>query len=161
MNIRLGTLDEFDLEAIVYHRRAMFRDMGYADESALDSMTARFRPWLRRKMEAGEYLAWFALAPDSSIASGLGLRLMDWPPHMVGSGEWRGNILNVYTEPVYRRQGMARALMQVALKWCAASRLETVILHASEEGRGLYESLGFEPTNEMRLVQRPEVFESV
>jgi GNAT superfamily N-acetyltransferase len=154
MNIRLATLDESDVETIVHHRRAMFRDMGYGDESALDSMTARFRPWLRRKMEAGEYLAWFALAPDSSIASGLGLWLMDWPPHMVGSGVWRGNILNVFTEPVYRRQGMARALIEIALKWCAANRVEPVILHASEEGRGLYESLGFEPTNEMRLVPK-------
>jgi hypothetical protein len=29
-----------------------------------------------------------------------------------------------------------------------------VVLHASEEGRALYESLGFEETNEMRLVRR-------
>jgi ribosomal protein S18 acetylase RimI-like enzyme len=154
MNIRPATIAESDLEAIVHHRRAMFRDMGYADESALDAMSDRFRPWLRRKMEAGEYLAWFALAPDSSIASGLGLWLMDWPPHMVAAGRWRGNILNVYTEPAYRRQGMARALMQIALDWCAANQLDIVILHSSDEGRGLYESLGFESTNEMRLIQR-------
>ena len=132
----------------------MFRDMGYTDESALDVMTDRFRPWLRRKMEAGEYLAWFALASDSSIASGLGLWLMDWPPHMVASGPWRGNIVNVYTEPAHRRQGMARALMQIAIEWCGANQLDIVILHSSDEGRGLYESLGFEPTNEMRLIQR-------
>jgi ribosomal protein S18 acetylase RimI-like enzyme len=152
MNIRPAAIDE--LEVIVHHRRAMFRDMGYADESALELMSARFRPWLWRKMEADEYLAWFALAPDSSIASGLGLWLMDWPPHMVAAGRWRGNILNVYTGPAHRRQGMARALMQIALEWCAANQVDIVILHASHDGRGLYESLGFEPTNEMRLVQR-------
>jgi len=154
MVIRPATLAEADLSAIVHHRRAMFRDMGYTDESALDVMTDRFRPWLRRKMEAGEYLAWFALASDSSIASGLGLWLMDWPPHMVASGPWRGNIVNVYTEPAHRRQGMARALMQIAIEWCGANQLDIVILHSSDEGRGLYESLGFEPTNEMRLIQR-------
>lgn len=150
MTTRPATLDPSDLDAIVHHRRAMFRDMGYIDEAALDAMCARFRPWLRRKMEAGEYLAWFALAPDSSIASGLGLWLMDWPPHMIGSSKWRGNILNVYTEPSHRRAGMARSLMQLALDWCASNRVEAVILHASPEGRSLYESLGFEPTNEMR-----------
>jgi ribosomal protein S18 acetylase RimI-like enzyme len=154
MNIRPATIAESDLEAIVHHRRAMFRDMGYDNESALDVMSARFRPWLRRKMEAGEYLAWFAQASDSSIASGLGLWLMDWPPHMVAAGRWRGNILNVYTEPAHRRQGMARALMQIALDWCAANQLDIVILHSSDEGRGLYESLGFESSNEMRLIQR-------
>ena len=132
----------------------MFRDMGYTDERALDVMSDRFRPWLRRKMEAGEYLAWFALTPDSSIAAGLGLWLMDWPPHMVASGPGRGNILNVYTEPAHRCQGMARALMQTALEWCAGNQVDMVILHSSDDGRALYESLGFEPTNEMRLIQR-------
>lgn len=148
MTIRPATLD--DLDTIVHHRRAMFRDMGYAND--LDAMSERFRTWLRRKMEAGEYLAWFALAPDSSIAAGLGLWLMDWPPHVIASGKWRGNILNVYTEPAHRRAGMARALMQIALDWSAANQVSVVILHASEEGRGLYESFGFEPTNEMRFV---------
>jgi GNAT superfamily N-acetyltransferase len=152
MNIRPATLEESDLEAIVHHRRAMFLDMGYREEAALNLMSARFRPWLRHKMEAGEYLAWFALAPDSSIASGLGLWLMDWPPHLVGASPQRGNILNVYTEPAHRRGGMARALMQTALDWCSANHLDVVILHASAEGRRLYESLGFEPTNEMRLI---------
>jgi ribosomal protein S18 acetylase RimI-like enzyme len=104
-------------------------------------------------MEANEYLAWFALAPDSSIAAGLGLWLMDWPPHMVAAGQWRGNILNVYTEREHRRRGMARALMQIALEWCAANQVGAVILHASAEGSALYESLGFTPTNEMRLTR--------
>ena len=154
MNIRPGTLDPSDVDAIVHHRRAMFRDMGYRDEEALAAMSGAFRPWLLRKMESGEYLAWFALASDSSIAAGLGLWLMDWPPHMVASGRWRGNILNVYTEPQRRRRGMARALMQVALEWCAANRVGAIILHASEDGRALYESLGFTATNEMRLFPR-------
>lgn len=155
MTIRPATLAESDLEAIVRHRRAMFRDMGHGDEQALDAMSDAFRPWLRRKMEAGEYLGWFVLASDSSIAAGLGLWLMDWPPHMTASGPWRGNILNVYTEPPYRRRGMARGLVRMALDWCAEHRVGAVILHASAEGRGLYESLGFAPTNEMRVIMTP------
>jgi GNAT superfamily N-acetyltransferase len=153
MTTRPATLNRSDLEAIVHHRRAMFFDMGYRDEFALEAMSMRFRPWLRQKMEAAEYLAWFAIAPDCSIAAGLGLWLMDWPPHMVGAGPWRGNILNVYTEPAHRRRGMARALMQIALDWCAANQVGAVILHSSPEGRALYESFGFAPTNEMRVVR--------
>jgi GNAT superfamily N-acetyltransferase len=59
--------------------------------------------------------------------------------------------VNVYTEPAYRRQGLARELMKKVMEWCAREGVETVILHASEEGRPLYERLGFEATNEMRL----------
>lgn len=155
MTIRPAGLDPFDLDTIVGHRRAMFFDMGYSDEGALDAMSAGFRVWLRRKMEVEEYLAWFVVAEDTSIAAGLGLWLMDWPPHMVAGGRWRGNILNVYTEPAHRRRGMARALMRTALEWCKANEVGAVILHASSEGRALYESMGFGPTNEMRLIPPP------
>ena len=110
--IRAARLDEKDIETIVHQRWAMFFDMGHRDERALESMSERFRPWLKRKMEAGEYVAWFAIAPDESVAAGAGLWLMDWPPHIVGRGKWRGNIVNVYTEAAYRRKGLAWELMR-------------------------------------------------
>jgi GNAT superfamily N-acetyltransferase len=148
-SIRQATIDE---AAIVGdHRRAMFSDMRSGDDAALDAMSAKFLPWLLPRMESGEYLAWFAVAADGSVAAGLGLWLMDWPPHMIGPGSRRGNILNVYTEPAHRRQGLARALMLTALDWCRANGIRSVILHASNDGRAIYESLGFKPTNEMRL----------
>ena len=150
MTIRAATLA--DAEVLAAHRRAMFVDMNYRDAVALDAMLATFLPWLREKMAAGEYLAWVACAEDGSIAAGLGLWLMDWPPHMIGPGSRRGNILNVYTEPPFRRQGIARRLMETALEWCKAKGIRAVILHASADGRKLYESLGFRATNEMRLV---------
>lgn len=149
--IRPATSAQADI--ISGHRRAMFFDMGHRDTAALDAMTTRFLPWLQPKMENEEYLAWFAIAPDQSVAAGLGLWLMDWPPHMIGPGARRGNILNVYTEPGHRRRGLARELMRTALAWCRENGIRAVILHASDEGRPLYESLGFRPTNEMRLAE--------
>ena len=134
----------------------MFSEMGYRDESALDTMTAAFRPWLLRMMHSGEYLAWLAVSDEGSVVAGLGLWLMDWPPHMIGPGARRGNILNVYTSPGHRRQGLARQLMQTALAWCRAHGIRAVILHSSDEGAPLYESLGFRRTNEMRIVLEPD-----
>lgn len=141
-----------DLDVLVLHRRAMFYDMGYRDEAALDAMSASFKVWLLPRMNAGEYLAWLAIAPDETVAAGAGLWLMDWPPHMVGRGSRRGNILNVYTSENFRRRGLSRELMQAALAWCRDNQVDTIILHASDDGRTLYESLGFTPTNEMRLI---------
>jgi ribosomal protein S18 acetylase RimI-like enzyme len=140
-----------DLDTLVEHRRAMFQDMGYADQVAMETMSVRFRPWLQAHMDAGDYLAWLVSAPDGSIVAGTGLWLMDWPPHMIGKGTRRGNILNVYTHPDFRRRGLARELMQAALAWCGQNGIDTIILHASPAGRGLYEGMGFTPTNEMRL----------
>lgn len=140
-----------DLDALVAHRCQMFRDMGYEEDATMESMSARFRVWLLERMDDGDYLAWLVNAPDGSIAAGTGLWLMDWPPHMIGKGARRGNIVNVYTEAGYRRKGLARHLMQTALDWCRDHEIDTIILHASADGRPIYESMGFQATNEMRL----------
>jgi len=41
--------------------------------------------------------------------------------------------------------------MQFMIDWCREQGLAMVYLHATEDGRPLYESMGFEPTTEMRL----------
>ena len=140
-----------DAKTIVAHRRAMFRDQGHRDQAALDLMAVNFLPWLQAKMTSGEYLAWFAVTADATVVAGAGLWLMDWPSHMIGSSARRGNILNVYTEPEFRRRGLARWLMEAALEWCKNNGIDLVVLHASADGRPLYESMGFTASNEMRI----------
>src|ERR1700733_2871051 len=153
-SVRRGTLA--DAETIVAQRRAMFHEMGYRDEQALDSMCEAFRPWLEGKMRDNQYLAWLAVDAGGAIAAGLGLWLMDWPPHLIGPGAPRGNILNVYTRAESRRMGLARRLMDAAIEWCRANQVRAVILHSSDDGRRLYESMGFQATNEMRILLEPK-----
>jgi GNAT superfamily N-acetyltransferase len=141
-----------DLDVLVEHRRAMFEEIGHRDSVALDHMALKFRRWLLEHMNAGDYLAWLLISPDGSIATGAGLWLMDWPSHMVGRSDRRGNVLNVYTAPQFRRRGLARTVMDAVLQWCRDNGVDTVILHASPAGRKLYEEMGFRPTNEMRIV---------
>jgi GNAT superfamily N-acetyltransferase len=139
-----------DINTLVAHRSAMFLDMGYRDETALDAMAAKCHTWLLTRMNRREYLAWLAIAPDRSIVAGTGLWLMDWPPHMIGSG-LRGNILNVYTAVEFRRQGLAGELVKIAMQWCRSNGVDVVVLHSSPDGRRLYESMGFIASNEMRM----------
>jgi uncharacterized protein (DUF1330 family) len=51
----------------------------------------------------------------------------------------------------WRRRGVAALLMQHVLAWARHGRLDRLVLHASAEGRRLYEGLGFVATNEMRF----------
>jgi GNAT superfamily N-acetyltransferase len=143
-----------DAEIIVRHRREMFFDMGHNDAAVLDRLVKSFRPWLIEKLSKEEYRGWFAIAEDGSVAAGTGLWLMNWPPGLHTSEPWRGNILNVYTEREHRRRGLARRLVTVARDWCGSHGIHLVILHPSDQGRALYESLGFQPTNEMRIFLR-------
>jgi GNAT superfamily N-acetyltransferase len=146
--IRMATVD--DAALITMQRRLMFRDMGVTFTEAVESTLAEFERWVAPRLASGEYVGWFAIAADGTVAAGAGVWLMQWPPHTSGPGP-RANILNVYTEQAHRRKGLARLLMNTALAWCRSENISTVILHASDEGRPLYEQLGFVPTNEMRL----------
>jgi GNAT superfamily N-acetyltransferase len=78
----------------------------------------------------------------------------DYLHQAIPEGSFRATILNVYTDPEYRRRGIARLLMETMIDWCKRKGLARVNLHASDAGRHLYESLGFEPSNEMRLKLR-------
>ena len=148
--IRLATVA--DAPIIVHHRRAMFTDMGLANRKDLDAMEATFAPYVTRALGNGSYRGWLAETDGGHVVAGGGLIVHEWPARPGNpSDPRRAYILNVYTEPDHRKRGLARRIVTTILAWCRAEGFKAVSLHASTYGRLLYESLGFEQTNEMRL----------
>ena len=148
--IRLATVA--DAPIIVHHRRAMFTDMGLADSKDLDAMEVTFAPYVTRALGNGSYRGWLVETGSGRVVAGGGLIVHEWPARPGHpSDPRRAYILNVYTEPDHRKQGLARRIIMTILAWCRAEGFWAVSLHASVDGRALYESLGFERTNEMRL----------
>lgn len=139
-----------DLETILLHRRRMCEDMGHGDAAVLDRMVDDCRGLLRRWLEDGVYRGWL-VERDGAVVAGGGLIVSPWLPNAADPQARRATILNVYTEPDYRRQGLARALMETMLSCCRAEGFRAVTLDASDDGRALYESMGFRPTPQMRL----------
>jgi ribosomal protein S18 acetylase RimI-like enzyme len=140
-----------DAPIIVAHRRAMFEAMGYTSCADLDAMDAKFAEWIVDKLTRGEYQGWFIANGQGAVVAGAGLWFVDWPAHPLDQSGKRAYVLNVYTCPDYRRRGLARRLMMMILDYGRARKLRMISLHASNEGRPLYESLGFQQTNEMRF----------
>ena len=136
---------------VLHHRRSMFRDMGEGTAEELDRMVEVTRPWLEQALAEGSYRHWLAVDGSGRVAGGGGVLLCPWPANPMDPCTERAVILNVYTEPEFRKQGIARQVMAVILEWAKRHGLKSVNLHASKHGRPLYEKLGFEPTNEMRL----------
>jgi GNAT superfamily N-acetyltransferase len=141
-----------DVPEIVLHRRGMFDDMGMGDAASRDRMEAASEPYLRDAVTRGEYYGWFAVTAQKKVAGGVGILLQSSPPRPWEIKTQRPYLLNVYVYPAYRRRGIARLLTQVSVDWCREQGFASVSLHASEFGRPLYASLGFKPTNEMRLM---------
>ena len=145
--LRAATLA--DLDTLIQHRYNMWRDMGRPAE-ALRAIAPAAREYFTAALPSGGYVGWLAEA-DGKIIAGAGVVISKWPGMLGSPLAKRAMILNMYVDPDYRRRGIARALMVTMIDWCKAEGFNSVGLHASDEGRPLYESLGFKPTNEMRL----------
>jgi GNAT superfamily N-acetyltransferase len=144
-----------DAAVIARHRVEMFRAMGI-DDPALDTVEAASRARLIEQITSGEYLGWLAEHDGTTIA-GAGVLLHQYYPSVANvRGRPTAYILNVYTDPAYRRRGLARRLVEEILGWCAANDIPRASLHASAAGRAVYEQLGFVSTNELRIDVRSD-----
>jgi GNAT superfamily N-acetyltransferase len=142
-----------DLSEILRHRRGMYEAMGFSDTNALSSMLSTSEPYLMTALANGTFRAWLAVLGNRTIAGGAVL-INPWPSHPYDLECRRATILNVYVDTDFRRKGIARRLMQTMIDWCRKEGFAAVYLHASKEGKPLYDALGFEPTTEMRLKLR-------
>ena len=140
-----------DLAVVLRHRRRMFEDMGFTDAAALDAMLASSTPLLARGLADGSYRGWLAEAAGSGVVAGGGIITLTFQPHPRDPRPARAWVVNMFTEPEHRRRGLARRLMETMLAHCREAGLRSLYLHASVAGRPLYQSLGFAPTNEMRI----------
>ena len=140
-----------DLEVVLTHRRRMFEDMGFSERQALDAMIAVSTPLIRRGLMDGTYRGWLVETTGDVIVAGGGVIMLQFQPHPLDARPQRAWVVNMFTDPEHRRRGLARRLMQTILEWCRKDGMRSLYLHASGDGRPLYESMGFKSTNEMRL----------
>lgn len=156
-----------DAGVISLHRARMFQEMGLVPESLFEAYRARCETRLREMLQNGEYIGWLAWPNEfrNEIVAGVGLQLRNVLPHPVGEpggeisiGEGHhAIIINVFTEPEWRRRGIAKLLMEQIIAWARTERLDRLVLHASDEGRALYAKMGFIQTNEMRFKDRLDI----
>jgi GNAT superfamily N-acetyltransferase len=148
ITIREGTTA--DIAEIARQRRRMCEDMNYTDADVLSAMVTATADYLKKAIPEGSFRSWLACDHGRVVAGGA-VVISAWPAHAYDLECRRATILNVYTEPEYRRRGIARQIMDAMIAWCKQEGFARVSLHASKQGRHLYESLGFEDSNEMRL----------
>lgn len=140
-----------DAAMIARQRAAMFRDIGDVTDEQAEILRREAEPWLANLLATGGYEGWLCEHGEVIIA-GAGILLVEVGPRPGCLRLGRAaHVVNVYTHPEHRRRGLARRLMDEILDWCKDNGMVQVTLAASDEGRPLYESLGFRPTNDMKL----------
>jgi GNAT superfamily N-acetyltransferase len=151
VTIRLSTHE--DIPEILRQRRAMYEDMGHVDAAALTGMVDTSRAYLTEAFVNGSFHGWLAISGERFVGGGA-IIVTPWLSHPYDLECRRATILNVYVYPKFRRRGIARSLMNNMIDWCKSQRFAAVYLHASKSGRPLYERMGFEDCDEMRLMLR-------
>ena len=139
-----------DLDLVCRHRHEMFKVSGRSDEM-LAPMGEPFRAWLEPRLRDRRYFGWIVEEKGEAIA-GVGMMVIDWPPHPSHlTQDVRGYVLNMYVEPSHRRTGLGKLLIRRGDAEAQTRGLNYLVLHATAQGRGLYEQLGWRQTAEMAL----------
>lgn len=90
---------------------------------------------------------------DGHVVSGAGLTLLEWGPSRGDPQPWRGRMVNVWTDPQWRRRGLARLAVRAVLDEGREKGVTRIQLGTTPAARGLYEELGFQASEtEMWLV---------
>ena len=72
-------------------------------------------------------------------------RTIPTPGHPTGK---RAHLMNVYTAPTHRRRGLARRLLTLLHREAAQRGVTEITLDATDEGRKLYQSMGYAASDE-------------
>src|SRR5438552_3454693 len=137
---RLATSADVDL--ISWHRARMFQDMGELPPELFESFRAQSRDSLRQMFERENYFGWLASLEKEpkQIVAGAGVQLREVPPHPQTNANGKIDIVfgrqaiiqNVYTEPEWRRRGLAALLIKRIIDWTRQEGIDSLVLHAND-----------------------------
>ncbi|MBR4628411.1 MAG: GNAT family N-acetyltransferase [Ruminococcus sp.] len=117
-------------------------DYGTLPKESEEMIRRQLPDYFRRSLDNG-LLAY--IAEDNGCAAGCCMLVVsEKPANPRFPHGLTGTVLNVYTKPEYRRQGIAAKLMEMLIADAKALGLDLIELKATPAGVKLYKSLGFE-----------------
>lgn len=134
-----------DLPTLVALRLALFRAMGIAGDLTGDGpLAAALADYFATAIPAERFRPWLACdAAGLAVGCG-GLVFLQRPPSPGNHSGREAYVMNIYTVPAWRGRGVAGQLLGQILGFVRDSGVTVVRLHATAQGRSLYERAGFE-----------------
>ena len=107
--------------------------------------------YYKRALNDNTHTAYLVYDGDTVVGAGGVSFFQVMPTYHNPSGN-KAYIMNMYTHPDYRRQGIAFKVLDMLVKECRERKITAVSLEATESRRPLYEKYGFiEMKHEMEL----------
>lgn len=139
-----------DLAVIIDFKLSMFGDAGIT--GLLSENSRRVIEQTYRELYDEGAAVHFLLEVDRMAVACAGAFLKRDIPFCFYKIPFYGFIGDVYTLPQHRRRGYAGRLAREAIGWLRERDVYMIRLLATEQGRKIYEKLGFRPSDEMVLM---------
>ncbi len=133
-----------DIEDLIQLRIDFLKtDIGYLsleDELAIQEQLTKY---FEKHLQIGDCIAMIAKI-DAEIISAAFLILQERPANPSFITGKTGTLMNVLTYPEYRRKGIATQVIKALIEEAKTVGVSSIDLYATEDGKSLYEELGFE-----------------
>ncbi len=132
-----------DIEELVRTRILILRAANkLSDETDMSVAEQESYTYYRRALETGEHIAYLVYDQGTFIGAG-GVSFYQVMPTFHNPTGKKAYIMNMYTAPGYRRQGIAFHTLDLLIKHAEAQGVLQISLEATDMGRPLYEKYGF------------------
>lgn len=144
-----------DIELLVETRIEVLRAAnGLGDDTEMSFVEQQSREYYEESLPPEAHIAYLVFDGDRFIGAG-GVSFFRVMPTYHNPTGWKAYIMNMYTNPVYRRKGIAYHTLELLIGEAKKKGIKQISLEATDMGRALYESFGFVKMNdEMEL---PEI----
>ena len=139
MDITYRKLEEKDLDTFISMRITQLREEGATED--IDRVPA-LKDFYHRHMEDGTFVSWLALDGEKIIGTS-GMSFVEKPPSFSCPTGRIGLLSSMFTDPGYRRMGIAKELLHRVVEEARAYGCGAVQITASDMGVKLYTAYGF------------------
>ena len=139
MNITYRKLTKDDLDTFINMRITQLREEGATED--IDLVPA-LQDYYERHMADGTFVSWLALDGDKIIGTS-GMSFVEKPPYFSCPSGRIGLLSSMFTNPNYRRMGIAKELLHRVVEEARAYGCGAVQITASDMGVKLYTAYGF------------------
>lgn len=139
MKIEYKRLTEKELSTFIDMRINQLREEGATEEIVL---VPALKEYYTRHMEDGTFVSWLALDGEKIIGTS-GMPFVEKPPYFGCPSGKIGLLSSMFTNPNYRRKGIARELLSRVVNEAREYGCGTIQITASDMGVKLYTSFGF------------------
>ena len=139
MEIQYRKLTLGDLDTFIQMRISQLREEGATEDIDL---APSLKDYYVRHMADGTFVSWLAMDQDRIVGTS-GMSFVEKPPYFGCPSGRIGLLSSMYTDPHYRRMGIAKELLSRVVDEARAYGCGTVQITASDMGVLLYANFGF------------------